>query len=261
MKKLLILVCLLGISFTIQAQFPGKNVEMFKGTEITVKDKSESLRKYGYTGIYTTEAMEFNDVYSSVNYNTSYESVFGKVFKVLEVVPFEGKYRVKLQNDKTGILYYKYDPEYESAFIFDFVSGLKLPADFYCKQLERSYDKKNAETTLSTPTEDGIAFIKVTDENSSTIYLSASVAETALTANGKGFKLTLENGKQLVKPNEQIDVEANVESYRYSVFVTLTADDLKLLSESNIKESTIHIHKNPVGQGAKIREYLKCIMK
>jgi len=260
MKKIILIACLAAFSF-VHAQFPGKDVGLFNGTEVRVKEKEESFRRFGYAGFYTTEVMGYKNVYAG-NVKSEYNMLVGKVFKVLEVVPYEDRYRIKLENAETGILYYKYHPDYESDFPFEFVSGLKLPPDFYCKQLETYGEQVDGETRVASPYEDGISFVKIIEQNSGIVYLDVSIADTALTATGKGLSLTLENGKKFLKPNAEMDVEVNDDgSYRYSVFVRLTTEDIKVLAGSNIKDATIHTHSNPVQQGAKIREYIKCLMK
>lgn len=114
--------------------FLGKNVFKYLGQELYLKGKAESLRKYGYEGFskdYTQErSLNQSNVYKCCDsYNSKYDELTGKYFKVLEIIMhpkakegdylYETKSYLKLQEkESSDLVYFEYDSKFEHAFPF-----------------------------------------------------------------------------------------------------------------------------------------------
>ncbi|QHT70174.1 hypothetical protein GXP67_27775 [Rhodocytophaga rosea] len=112
--------------------FLGTDVNQYIGQELYVLPQSEDFRKYGYRDFVVDYKKTFPDdktnLYKLYNKSTKYEAVAGRYFKVLDVYKhphadqdyyLAGKFFLKLQaKDTKEILYYEYDPKYESTFPF-----------------------------------------------------------------------------------------------------------------------------------------------
>ncbi len=71
--------------------FLAKDVSKYLGQELYLKGKAESLRKYGYYGFsmdYTQDCLaNQSNVYKCCeSYNSKYDELTGKYFKVLEII-------------------------------------------------------------------------------------------------------------------------------------------------------------------------------
>lgn len=112
--------------------FLGKEVNKYLGQELYLKGKAESLRKYGYDGFYTdyTKSKFDKGVYKCCDsYNSKYDELNGKYFKVLEIIKhpkaseseylYGKKSYLKLE-EKTSkdIVYFEYDSQFEHTFPF-----------------------------------------------------------------------------------------------------------------------------------------------
>lgn len=114
--------------------FLGKDVYRYQDQELYLKGKAESLRQYGYDNFildYTKDKfMNESNVYKCGDrYNSKYDELAGKYFKVLQIIKHpEAKqseylygeiFYFKLQEKETNaIVYYEYDSESEYSFPF-----------------------------------------------------------------------------------------------------------------------------------------------
>jgi hypothetical protein len=114
--------------------FLGKDVYKYQGQELYLKGKAESLRQYGYENFsldYTKDKLsDKSNVYKCCDsYNSKYDELVGKYFKVLEIIKhpkaeeseylYGKKFYFKLQEKETNdIVYYEYDSEFEHSFPF-----------------------------------------------------------------------------------------------------------------------------------------------
>lgn len=134
-------------SYDSTRNFLSKDVNQYLGQVLYLNGKAESLRKYGYEGFlidftkdkYTNKS----NIYKCCeNYNSKYDELVGKYFKVLEVNKhpklleneylYGKKFYLKLQeNESEDIVYYEYDSEFEHSFPFivvGFFENLKKKA-------------------------------------------------------------------------------------------------------------------------------------
>jgi hypothetical protein len=268
MKKIILFLALIFISgISFGQNFPGDLVELLINKEIKVVERTENLQKYGYDNFYLNDKME-KKFDCCESYNSKYNSLVGKIFKVLSAEQFTNSigavlYKLKIENSETGILFYKYDPKYEWEFVFEVIGGLNLPVDFYCKDIKTTTDKFNGSTTSSSDYSDGISFIKVTKDNSSTIYMSVREGGITINVGEKGLILLLENGKRIVRPEAEIDVKVNTvtSGYIYSAFISLTEEEIQLIIENPLTNNRLYIYDGVIESGEKLSEYLRCLTK
>ncbi len=110
----------------------------YVGQELYLKGKAESLRKYGYADFvldYNKSTLGNNsNIYKCCeSYNSKYDDLNGKYFKVLDVIKhpkatsgnstddylYGKKWFLKLQEKESGdIVYFQYSGQYEHAFPF-----------------------------------------------------------------------------------------------------------------------------------------------
>lgn len=114
------------------SNFLGMNVNLYLGQELYLNGKAESLRKYGYDGFYTDYNKSKFDggVYKCCDsYNSKYDELTGKYFKVLEIIKhpkateadylYGKKFYLKLQEKLSNdIVYYEYDAQFKHSFPF-----------------------------------------------------------------------------------------------------------------------------------------------
>lgn len=108
--------------------FLGKNYKQYKGQELYLIPKSESLRKYGYEGFindYNKSDIDKSNKFKCCDgYNSKYDDLQGKYFLVLEVIEdpkssYSGNAYLKLKMKETDeIVYYKYSSKYSHSFPF-----------------------------------------------------------------------------------------------------------------------------------------------
>ncbi|TDO77623.1 hypothetical protein EV143_104390 [Flavobacterium chryseum] len=267
MKKTITLLGLLFSTFCFSQIFPGEDIQLLTDKDIVVLPKSETLQKYGYDDFYKDEKLKTKyDCCES--YNSKYKSLVGKTFKVLSYEPYtnligSSKYKLKIENNETGIIYFDYDPRYDFKYPFDVVGGLDLPSDFYCKKIKVSTDKFTGDVSYSTEYSEGISVIKVEKDKVSKIYLAINEQGPTLNVGAKGLILLLTNNKRINKPDAKIEVKVNKggSGYIYSAFVELNSQDLNLLKENIITDNRLYVYDGEIKNGEKIKEYVKCLAK
>jgi hypothetical protein len=267
MRKILLLTVILISNYSFGQNFPGNDVDLLLNKEIKVKEKDESLQKYGYDHFYKNDKLK-KKYDCCESYNSKYSGLVGKVFKVLSAEPYKNiigteKYKLKIENAETGIIYFDYSPKYEHSFPFEVIGGLDLPEDFYCKNIETTTDKFDGKTTSRSDYSEGIAFIKVVKDNSSKIYMTVNEIGSTINVGKKGLILLLENGKKIDRPNAKLDTKVNKggRGYVYSAFIELTQAEIKLIIENKITDNRLYIYDGVIKNGEKLSEYLKCLNK
>jgi hypothetical protein len=127
--------------------FLGKDVYKYQGQELYLNAKPESLRQYGYENFvldYTQDKFtNKSNIYKCYDgYNSKYDELAGKYFKVLEIIKhpkaeqseylYGNKFYLKLQEKESNdIVYYKYDSEFEHSFPFIVVGFFEKQKKFF----------------------------------------------------------------------------------------------------------------------------------
>jgi hypothetical protein len=269
MRKLILYSLIVLSNFTYGQNFPGSSVELLIGKDLKVREKEETLQKYGYREFYTDESLKMKFDASLSDANSKYESLVGKAFKLIsfdQYIDKSGikKFKLKIENPETGVLYYDYDPRFENEFEFEVVGGIDYPTGFFDKEIKESRDKFKNEITYTSPVGyDKINFMKVKDLKGTHTYMAISEIGGALNLKKKGVVLLLENGFRINKPKAELHVEVSNSGtgYIYSAFFELTNDDIKLMSVNAITDYRLYIYDRNVTTGYTLREYLKSIVK
>lgn len=263
--KNITLLLLMFSAFAFSQNFAGNDVELYKDKELKVKPVEENLQKFGYRGFYSDA--DLKTVFDNGSGRSSkYLSLVNKIFKVLSYEAYKNsieteKYKLKLENSETGILFYDYDPKVDMLFPFEVIGGLTLSSDFYCKGITQTVDKFTGETKYNTNS-GGIFFLKVVKDKTSKIYLSINQPGATLTIGKKGLTILLENNKKIEKPNAEIKANPNGSGgYYNSTFVELTIAEINLLKANNMTDLRLYVNDSQVENGTKYKELLKCLTK
>ena len=129
------------VEYDVTKNFLGtENVESYVGQVLYVNGKSEQLQGFGYENFKVRKVRyyDFDNRYGKPSvespYNTKYEDLFGKYFKVLNVdkdETGENYYVFTLQNrdNENDIVYFNYAGEFECFFPFIVVSHFEWCRD------------------------------------------------------------------------------------------------------------------------------------
>ena len=265
MKKTIFTVAMLIAAMGVKAQtaFVGGSVNSLIGVNVKVIERAESLQQYGYREFYTDPSGKYGSTYLSNNkkgiYNTPYEALVGKEFKVVRVAEGKlyGNKMLVLFNPETDTLFYDYSIRYEHACRLDLVS---IPEGFYCSQIKVEEDKFSNKTTLRTDLLEDVSFTKIIDENGTRIYMSLDAYGSTLNVGISGVKVLLDNGDVL---NFDVKVDANSgegSRWKYSAFILLNDQDIKVLTQHSITDLRLYIYDRTVENGNKFKELLKCLV-
>ena len=265
MKKLILFSLIVLSNISYGQSFPGYNLDLLLGKELRVKEKKESLQRFGYKDFYTDDSLKTNyDCCETVD-NTKYLSLAGKSFKMVSYEAYNDatgttKFKLKVDNSETGTIVYDYDPRFENSFAFEVIGGIVYPQEFYCKDIFFSVDKFSGEISYSTP-HGPIEFYKIIKGNSARTQISLKVYGNQLVLNTKCVYILLENGFRIEKPDVKVNVSAVkcAAGYMYSAFFDLNENDIKLLTANKITDYRLYIYDDVVSTGNKLMEYLKCI--
>lgn len=199
--------------------------------------------------------------------NSKYDALAGKIFKVISfepytVSPVSEKFKLQIENAETGIIYFDYSPRFENSFPFKLIDGLDFPEGYFCKDIEESKDKFSDEITFRTPIIEGISFLKIKTTDLVSTYLRIRIHGRTLNVNTTGVIILFDNGSKLEIPDAEIEVDVSsgsIDGYTYSAFISLSEDEIKLLSENIMTDVRLYIYDGIVKNGNKLADYMKCI--
>lgn len=265
-KLIFIFITLFLVDFCLIAQdFPGKDVELLAGREIRVKELSESLQKYGYDGFYKDENLK-RKFACCQNYKSKYNVLVNKVFKVTSFQEYKSigtnKFKLKLENPETGIIYYDYQPEYEHSFPFEVIGGLIYPDGFFCKHINKTSDKFTDKISYNSPLDENIILYKIIENDKTLFFMRIEVYGSTISVNKEGAIILLKNGIKIVKPKAEInvDIQNHTKGYSYSTFILLDDEDIEKLTISPITDVRLYVYDRGIKNGLKFMEYLKCLL-
>ena len=135
------------IAYDSTKNFLGENVMAYIGQDLYVLPKSESLSSFGYEGFlidYNKSSFDETNVFQCCqSHNSKYESLVGKYFSVINVIPhpkqksssvYKGMFFLKLRMKETGqIVYFNYKHKHSFPFI---VVG-------YFEKTKKEYENKD----------------------------------------------------------------------------------------------------------------------
>jgi hypothetical protein len=265
MKKLILFSLIVLSNLTYGQNFPGTSVDLLVGKELKVIEKDVVLQKFGYSDFYTNDSLNTHYDCCETVANSKYKTLAGKVFKLISFEPYTDatgteKFKLKIENSETGVVFYNYDPRFEHLFAFEVVGGIEYPEDYFCKNIVESRDKFSGEFSYSSPFST-IEFNKLIKGNTARTQMSLRVFGDRLVLNTKGITILLENGFRIEKPDVKIIVSAikSTSGYTYSAFFDLTENDIKLLSANMITDYRLYMFDGVPASGKLLMEYLKCL--
>ena len=267
MKKVLVVLTMVALTFGMNAQqevavdssqqefskgFPYEMIDQLVGKRIKGAVMKPTLQKYGFSGLYRSESMKYNQRWKeNDSYNTEYSEVSGKIFTVVSVEPYvnsigSNKYKVELLSEKKETIWLDYSPKYSHNFYFLVEGGFEVSDEYFCsKFISSSYDDFEEETTVRSDNS-SYRLIRVGNSGGSVFYLSASVGSDSTAAiGGDGFYLILQDGTKLSWPDAKLDTEVNPSKYGkdyiVDAFVKLTEEQLRKISTSDTKKAKFYV--------------------
>lgn len=241
--------------------FVGKNVELLNGKVLIVKEKDKELQRFGYDNFFTDENLKNKYAKDSSIFNTPYDSLVTKKFKVIDIKPFKDGigseyFILKLENEKTGILYFQYNPKNEFKFVFNVEGGVVFPDGYWCNDIKIEKDKFTNVVTKRSPLLERIAYSK----EKGIIDISINIPGSTVNFDGKGVILLLSDGTKISKPNQKISVDYR-DGYRYSAYFQLNKIEIDRIIKNPITDVKLYIYDAEIFNPKKYSEYLKCLVK
>jgi len=265
MKKVILFSLIVLSNFTYGQNFPGTSVDLLVGKELKVVEKDVILQKFGYSDFYTNDSLNTHYDCCETVANTKYKTLVGKVFKLVSYEPYTDgtgaeKFKLKIENSETGVVFYDYDPRFEHIFAFEVVGGIDYPEDYFCKSIIQSRDKFSGEFSYSSPY-GAIQYNKLIKGNTARTQMSLRVYGDRLVLNTKGITILLENGFRIEKPEVKIVVNSVKCStgYTYTAFFDLTESDIKILTANMITDYRLYMFDTTPAAPKALMEYIKCL--
>jgi hypothetical protein len=269
MKKLILFSLIVLSNIASYGQnFPGTNVELLIGKELKVKEKDESLQRYGYNDFYSDGALKRKFNCCENKQNTRYKTLVGKIFKMLSFEAYTDlmgidKFKLKIENPEVGIMYYDYDPRFELEFEFEVIGGLTYPEDFFCKNIVSTNDMFTGELDYASPFAP-VEFYKIIKGNTARTQITLKSQAPILTLNVKGVIILLENGFRIERPEAKIEIKKikaldGSDAFMYTSVFDLGENDIKLLAENRMIKYRLFKHDTNVTMGETLMNYMRCI--
>jgi hypothetical protein len=130
------------------------------------------------------------------------------------------------------------------------VIGQSLPKP--CKKITRELDDFSGEIRLSTPYGWNMPVItKVIDGDAERIYLMLYANGSTLNVGEEGVTILLDNGGRISRPKTKIDVDAQDIGWRYSAILSLTDDEIDILSNTTINKFQLYIYEMTIHKKGK----------
>lgn len=250
--------------FSQEQFFVGSDSELLLNKKVTLK---EGLSYY--SGFYKDSKIT-KLIYKQGTGNNP-DKLKGIEFTVTNVMTNPNKYNLGkdavlvLESEKTGTIYYAYDPKHSELFELNIVGGITIPEGYLCKRLTSEKDKFSNKVTTTTPDNYEFVIIKVEENNISNIFLKLQSYGTTLNTNEKGLKILFSDGTVMTKPDVKIDYSnaAGTRGWTYSCFIKLNEEDIQLLSSKSITDYALYIYERKMkeSKAIELREYLKCMSK
>ena len=259
MKKVLwLLVFVYGIGYG--QTYPKDAVELLVGKELKILPSSSDYTiKEGYSNFYKKPDLAYKNRIKA-EYNKFNGSIFNLVSFQKNAGTLKSSILLELKNSKLGTVFYEYEPQFESFWIFEVIDGLKIPEGYFCKEIETKIDKFTSITSYNSPIKEHVSFIK--EKGITYIYL-LSHGKTP-TVGGTGIIVLLDDGSKIENKEAKIDVKYTGDGYYdYSTLFSLKDDEIKKLSENQITDYRLYIYEFQIdkGKGWILKEYLKCLNK
>ena len=288
MKYNLLLLVLFTLSNTLTAQekFAFRYPELYIGKTLTIKaSKADSIE--GFTGFsYLKDGkLQMFEPFKNKNGNefTNPEKLFGKVFKVTNVIfkdglfikldkngPTAKNFTLELSNPSTGTLYYRYAADFLDGFVFTNGADVILPCEFYIDVLKQTTvpDTKASwetdRTNLKIRDEDAtfIPAVNMYVENDNSIDGNITInIKEIWSLIGKNMSITLvsANGKkmQMTANIYNVPISAYIKTSYTMISLNISKKELVWFSDNLISRLETSANKTVVAKP----DYLQCVIK
>lgn len=282
MRKCLLFVLLILCNISLFSQefeeiFLEKNFVLYRKCLVKLKDDFIPNISF-YRSLNSAVNNELPVLFPSVEskWSTDKDSIKNRIFKVESVFDHRGLPIFIEDEIKMGYydepifclkdtttnqrMYYRYDTNYEREFPF-LCKGINLDKKYLEKDIERIVDKYDGKITINSPLSKDVVLIKVIKNNQVSYYLSLSTIGRTLNIGKYGVNLIFKDGTKWNK-QAKIDVETHSGgSWKYSAFIKLNSQDLKLFSNKYIDSFRLYIYDNERNgvYGKIFKEYVELI--
>lgn len=130
-----------------------------------------------------------------------------------------------------------------------------------CKKLTREVDKFDGKVTIRSPLLDPVAYTKIINGSSETVYLSISVNGNILSVGNKGVIVLLKSGDKLTFDGADVMADVNYSGYgwTYYCFIPLKDNEIEKLINDPIVDAKLYIFEKSISYPERYSSYLKCI--
>ena len=139
-----------------------------------------------------------------------------------------------------------------SRFLSVTVSSLLLSSSAFCQDcaslFEKKVDKFKNETSFNVPGLNNVSFVKSISPKGTRYYLSLVNTGHTLNVREKGVTVLLSNGTKIVRAQEIIDVEPDLDhhfgpgDYEYSAFCAITPAEIARIAKVGITDFRLYIY-------------------
>lgn len=271
MKQLLVgfSLFLSVLSMNAQKDFFGEHAELYKGCELQLKSKDNPSGHYSFKSDISHDHSFGVVVNSFITSNLGadlYKSYDGLVFTCNDVintddVVYKKQHILKLFNEKTGAVYFKYDEDDKNNFPFELKSEVIIPNGYFNNDISSSLDKFKDKIIYNTPLLDNISFYKVVKNGKADYFVNIAIVGTLSDA-GKGVMIFFEDGSKIIKKEFETRVRVNSNAdYEHSVYFGLNKDEIDQIASVEMTEVRIHLYDIEIRMPFKYKGYINCLIK
>lgn len=263
MKKLLLAITTIASLKAFAQDYVGKNIQFLEGRELKVIPPAPWDIEYGYPNFFTDAKLQ--KVYKKQGTRTKAEAITGKVFKLISYTPNGSfDYVLKLENEDTGTLYYKY-VGYKNTDTFPFeVIGESIPYEAFKDGIE--IEKIWSDRTLKyeyfyhLPKIDDIKVSHSGDKTSDYQFKLLMVEPSDRKETINDVTIFLENKEEL-KFTVPVVVEPAITAgqYKYLATFSVTREQMKKLIQSKIVKYQMGNHIRPTYSSGLLMNYFRCL--
>ncbi len=152
---------------------------------------------------------------------------------------------IELINPQLGTVYIgTYSKSINNDLVITSDIELPSPETIYCSEFEQSIDKfDDTKTTYTNLVGGGLNFTKIEKNGDAKIFMDFSTSGSTLNVNKKGAIFLFENGEKYSFEDAKINVKVDDDSkWRYSIFVRLSDEEIKLFMKSPISDAKLFIY-------------------
>lgn len=228
------------------------------------KNFNDAIPTYGNNVAYPNKEYTFStEIGPLKNRLFIVESILDKNGVEVVSVGYAVKPIFKLRDIKTNEnLFYKYDTKYAHNFVFLTTKPQINDTVLIDSKITKTFDEIENKTTFYSPINMDVSIWRVIENNTETYYLSLEALGSTLNYGGTGVTILFTDKTKWSRPAEKIDVDYDSSTYyKYSAFIKLTKEDLKLFQTKTIKKFKLYIYDNNFDNGFLFQEYAKRIDK